>query len=211
MKTRLIEVSATSVDTLNEAAAIIKNGGLVAFPTETVYGLGADGFNEEACRKLYEVKGRSRKKPLSLMVANRDMVDEIAEISPIAERLIEAFLPGPLTLILNKKSIVPDFVTAGSQTVGVRMPNNHITLALINAANCPIAAPSANPSNAPAPTTAQDVLKYFDGKIPLILDGGSCEIGLSSTIVDLTAATPAILRYGAINESDIFKVMSYAN
>ena len=211
MKTRLIEVTAASVDAINEAAQIIKNGELVAFPTETVYGLGADGFNEAACRRLYEVKGRPNDKPLSLMVANREMIDDIAEVSPIAEELIKAFLPGPLTLILNKKSAVPNFVTAGSQTVGIRMPDNQIALALIKAADCPIAAPSANPSEAPAPTTAQAVLKYFDSKIPLILDGGACDIGFSSTIVDLTADTPAILRCGVINKSDIFKVVDYAN
>ena len=198
MKTKFIRVAADDVTAINEAADIIKNGDLVAFPTETVYGLGADAFNEEACRKIYEVKGRPPYKPLSLMVANHEMIDDIADVSPVAQRLIEKFLPGALTLILPKKSTVPDFVTAGSQTVGIRMPDNKIALALIKASQCPIAAPSANLSNESPPTTAQEVFKSFDSKIPMILDGGTCQFGISSTIVDLTGDEPHILREGAV-------------
>ena len=203
MKTKMIRVAAGDVSAIEEAAEIIKRGGLVAFPTETVYGLGADGFNEEACRKIYEVKGRPPHKPLSLMVANHEMIDVIAEVTPLAQRLIEEFLPGALTLILPKKATVPDFVTAGSQTVGVRMPDNEIALALIRSAQCPIAAPSANLSNEPPPITAQEVYKSFNDKIPLILDGGTCQFGISSTIVDLTHEEPVIIRKGAISDFDI--------
>ena len=198
MKTKLIKVTADNMKVIHEAAEIIKSGGLVAFPTETVYGLGADGFNEVACQSIYEVKGRPLDKPLSLMVANREMIDNIAEVSILAERLIKEFLPGALTLILPKKSTVPDFVTAGGQTVGVRMPDNDIALALIKATGCPIAAPSANLSNEPPPTTAQEVFKYLNGRVPLILDGGMCQFGISSTIVDLTKDKPCILREGAV-------------
>ena len=141
------------------------------------------------------------------MVANRAMIDEIAEVSPIAEELIKEFLPGPLTLILSKRSSVPDFVTAGEPTVGIRIPNNEIALALLRAANCPIAAPSANLSNEPAPVTAQEVYQSLNGKIPLILDGGACQFGISSTIVDLTHDKPVILRKGAINDFDIISTL----
>ena len=208
MKTKLIRVTAGDISAIEEAAEIIKSGGLVVFPTETVYGLGADGFNEEACRRIYEVKGRPPHKPLSLMVADREMIDVIAEVTPLAQRLIGEFLPGALTLILPKKAVVPDFVTAGSQTVGVRMPDNEVALALIRAAQCPIAAPSANFSNEPPPTTAQEVLKSFEGRIPLILDGGTCRFGVSSTIVDLSGEKPRILREGAISVERLNRVSS---
>lgn len=208
MNTKLIRVAAGDTSAIEEAAEIIKSGGLVAFPTETVYGLGADGFNEEACRRIYEVKGRPPHKPLSLMVADRKMIDGIAEVTPLAQRLIEEYLPGALTLILPKRAAVPDFVTAGSQTVGIRMPDNEVALALIRAAQCPIAAPSANFSNEPPPTTAQDVLKSFEGRIPLILDGGACQIGVSSTILDLTSEEPRILRDGAISVESLNRIVS---
>ena len=195
METKVIKVTADDIEIINEAAKLIKAGEIIAFPTETVYGLGADGFNAEACQKIYEVKGRPNDKPLSLMVANREMIENIAEVTKFADILIKKFLPGPLTLILNKRD--------GSSTVGIRMPNNEITLALIKAANCPIAAPSANISGQTPPTTAHEVFKYFNGKIPLILDGGICTFGMSSTIVNLTSDYPKIIRSGAISESDI--------
>lgn len=203
MKTKIIKVNADDLQIINEAAEMIKRGEIVAFPTETVYGLGADGFNVEACNRIYEVKGRSVSKPLSLHVATREMIDEVAEVTSLAESLIDKFLPGPLTLILPKRNIVPDFVTCGQSSVGIRMPDNEIALALIRASNCPIAAPSANLSGQAPPTSAQEVLKSFDGKIPLILDGGICEFGLSSTIVDLTGEQPKILRIGAISTNEI--------
>ncbi len=207
MNTKVIKVNANDIDAINEAAKLIKNGELVAFPTETVYGLGADGLNVEACRKIYEVKGRPPNKPLSLHVASREMIDDIAIVSPLAEKLIKVFLPGALTLILPKLPKVPDFVTCGKLNVGIRFPANDIALALIKSAGVPIAAPSANISNEPPPTTAQEVLKNLSGKIPLILDNGACNFGISSTIIDLTQNVPKIIRKGAINVEDIFNVI----
>ena len=207
MQTKLIKIAASDTMTITEAADVITNGGLVAFPTETVYGLGANAFDEVACRKIYDLKSRPYDKPLSLMVASREMIYQIAEISPLAEKLIKKFLPGALTLILPKKAIVPDFVTAGAKSVGIRMPDNEIALALVKAADCPIAAPSANLSGESPPFTAQEVYATFNGKIPLILDGGTCEFKISSTIIDLTGEHPIILRKGAISNDDIFNVI----
>ena len=187
----MIKVTASDTGAIEEAANIIKSGGLVAFPTETVYGLGADGLNKKACQRIYEVKGRPNNKPLSLLVSDMAMIEELADISPLAERLINRFMPGPLTLILPSRK--------SDSTVGVRMPANDITLALIKAANVPIAAPSANISGQSPPTTAQEVFNAFNGKIPLILDGGACQFGVSSTIVNLTKEEPLILREGAIS------------
>ena len=197
LETKIIKVNASNIDIISEAAEIIKNGDLVAFPTETVYGLGADGFNEEARQKIYEVKGRPTNKPLSLLVSSRKMIEKIAIISSIAEKLIDKFMPGPLTLILKSRN-------KNNSTIGVRMPDNAITLKLIELSNCPIAAPSANPSGQPPPTTAQEVLKSFEGKIPLILDGGVCKFGMSSTIVDVSGNELKILRDGAITREEIF-------
>ena len=211
MQTKIIKITANDEAAIVEAAEIIKSGGVIAFPTETVYGLGANAFDDEACRKIYHVKGRPLDKPLSLMVANREMIYQIAEVSPLAESLINEFLPGPLTLILPKNAVVSDFVTAGEQTVGIRMPDNEIALALIRAANCPIAAPSANLSGQQPPTIAQEVYNAFKGKIPLILDGGPCQFGISSTIVDLTGSVPRILREGAISLNDLEAFLSMKN
>ena len=207
MQTKLIKITASNATVIAEAADIVKNGGLVAFPTETVYGLGANAFDEAACQKIYDIKSRPYDKPLSLMVAGYEMIYQIAEVSPFAEKLIKEFLPGALTLILPKKAIVPYFVTAGAKSVGIRIPNNEIALALIKAADCPIAAPSANLSGESPPVTAQEIYKTFYGKIPLILDGGTCEFKTSSTIIDLTGERPVILREGAISNNDIFNVI----
>ena len=203
MQTKIIKVTASDIFAINEAADIIKSGGLVAFPTETVYGVGANALDIEACQKIYKIKGRPANKALTLHVANYEMIDSIAKINSTAERLITKFLPGPLTLILPKLESVPDFVTAGLNTVGIRMPDNDIALALIKAANCPIPAPSANLSGQPSPTTAQEVLNNLSGKIPMILDGGSCKFGVSSTIVDLTKEEPVILRSGVITKAEL--------
>ena len=196
MLTRSVKVSNVNAPIIADAARLIQTGELVAFPTETVYGLGANGLDPDACKKIFAVKGRPSDKPLSLHVSSVEMIDGIACITPIAERLIKTFLPGPLTLILKKKSLVPDEVTRGLSTVGIRMPDNDIALALIDAAGVPIAAPSANLSGHRSPTTAQEVLNELDGRIPLILDGGACRLGISSTIVDV--ATGKILRAGSI-------------
>lgn len=185
-------------NSINQAATLIKRGEVIAFPTETVYGLGADAFNEKACRKIFELKGRPNNKPLTFHVASYQMIESIAEITPIANRLIKKFLPGPLTLILKGKF---------TPSIGIRMPDNDIALKLIKVANCPIAAPSANPSGMNPPITATEVYDYFGEKIPLIIDGGKCKFSFNSTIISLINE-PTIIRRGAVNESEIFRVIN---
>ena len=193
---------------LLRAAEFIKRGELVAFPTETVYGLGADGLNVEACRKIFIAKGRPNDKPLSLHVASPEMIERVAKISPLAEKLFAAFCPGALTIILPKNKIVPDFVTCGRSSVGIRFPANDVALSLIKFSGVPIAAPSANLSGKNPPKTAQEVLKNLSGRVEIILDGGQCQFGISSTIIDLTTSTPKILRHGAIAPEKILEVLS---
>lgn len=192
-------------ENLHFAAEIIKNGGIIAFPTETVYGLGADGLNVDACRKIFVAKGRPPTKPLSLHVSSLEMAEKIAEITPAAEKLFKKFLPGALTIILQKNKIVPDFVTGGLSSVGIRFPANDVALELIRLSECPIAAPSANLSGFEPPTTANEVFDNFSGKISVILDGGACKFGISSTIIDLTGENPKILRHGAISAEKILE------
>ena len=188
-----------------EAGRAIKEGKLVAFPTETVYGLGADGLNKEAVKKIYEVKGRPADNPMILHIASpMDLGKLVKRISPGAVALIETFWPGPLTLIFNKKSIVPDETTAGLDTVAIRIPDHPVALALITEAGVPIAAPSANISGSPSPTRAKDVLKDLKDLIPIILEGGDCPVGIESTVVDMTDPSRAtILRPGIITAGEI--------
>lgn len=190
-----------------EAGEIIRSGGLVAFPTETVYGLGANGLDADACAKIYEAKGRPSDNPLILHVADRAMIDRAAVVTEMAERVLAAFAPGPVTVILPKRDVVPPSVTGGLATVGIRMPDNDIARALIRAAGVPIAAPSANRSGRPSPTTAAAVFADMDGKIPLILDGGPCRFGVESTIVDCTGERAAILRPGAVTREMLAEVL----
>jgi len=183
------------------AASIIRKGGLVAFPTETVYGLGADAMNENAVRKIFEAKGRPADNPCIVHVDSRDMLDRVAgSVGDKAEGLIQKFWPGPLTLVLERKPKVAPSVSAGLSTVAVRMPGNRIALELIRAATTPIAAPSANVSGRPSPTTAAHVLDDLGGGIDLILDGGITNIGIESTVLDVTAEPPIILRPGWITQ-----------
>lgn len=193
---------------LLRAAELIRRGELVAFPTETVYGLGADALNVAACQKIFAAKGRPSTKPLSLHVASLEMVERVAKISARAEKLFAAFCPGALTIILPKNKIVPDFVTGGLPSVGIRFPANDVALSLIKFAGCPIAAPSANLSNLPPPKTAQEVFDNLSGRVEVILDGGQCRFGVSSTIIDLTATEPKILRHGAIPASRLLEVIT---
>ena len=203
MKTEII-----TRDTLPRAAEILRNGGLAAVPTETVYGLAADGLNAAAVAEIYEVKNRPEQKAISLLVSGMDMAAEFcADIPNAAYALAEAFWPGPLTMILNKSTTVPEIVTAGGVTVGVRCPRHDMTLELIRLARCPLAAPSANLSGQPSPKSARDVLDYFDGKIGAVVDGGQCELGIESTIVDLTVAPPRILRQGGLLREEIAQVL----
>lgn len=180
------------------AGKIIREGGLVAFPTETVYGLGANGLDGEAVGRIFEAKGRPADNPLILHVAKKSGVKGLwAAVPDLARRLMDAFWPGPLTLVFNRSAQVPDAVTAGLPTVAVRMPDHKTALALLRAAGVPIAAPSANLSGRPSPTTAQHVKADLDGRIDLVLDGGPCRVGLESTVLSLCGA-PTILRPGGI-------------
>ena len=197
------EILQPTEENLFRAAELIRRGEIVAFPTETVYGLGADGLNVAACRKIFTAKGRPSDKPLSLHVASLEMVERVAKINSAAEKLFAAFCPGALTIILPKNKIVPDFVTGGKSSVGIRFPANDIALALIKLSGTPIAAPSANLSGCEPPRTAQEVFDNLRGRVGIILDGGACEFGVSSTIIDLTSDEPKILRHGAIPDEKI--------
>lgn len=186
---------------IRRAGEILKQGGLVAFPTETVYGLGANALDETASAKIYRAKGRPSDNPLIVHIADWDAIYRIAEeVPPQAKLLADAFWPGPLTMILKKSARVPLGTTGGLDTVAVRMPANEVARALIRAGGGYVAAPSANTSGRPSPTTAQHVAQDMDGVIDMIIDGGDADIGLESTIVDLTEDVPTILRPGYINE-----------
>lgn len=181
------------------AARYIANGEVVAFPTETVYGLGANIFNEEAIRKIFEAKGRPSDNPLIAHIADLSQLKSVAsEVPPIAEKLIEAFFPGPLTLVLPKHKQIPAVATAGLNTVGVRMPSHPIAQQLLRACGVPLVAPSANLSGRPSPTTWQAVREDLSGRIACILKGDQTKVGLESTVVDCTGKVPLILRAGGI-------------
>ena len=184
---------------LEEAAALLRQGKLVAVPTETVYGLAGNGLDEQAVEAIYEVKGRPQVKPLSLMVPDESAMERYCEAVPEQARfLAERFWPGPLTIVLKAKPLVPTIVRAGGETVGLRCPDHPMTLALLRMAEIPFAAPSANPSGEPSPKTAQQVQRYFDGKIAAIVDGGACGIGTESTLLDMSRTPYRILRQGAL-------------
>lgn len=189
----------TTEEELIEAAAILKKGGLVAFPTETVYGLGADALNEEAARKIYAAKGRPSDNPLIAHIAKKEDIEPLVrEIPEAGKKLMDAFWPGPLTLIFPKSGRVPKGTTGGLDTVAVRMPSDPVARRLIELAGTPVAAPSANTSGRPSPTTAEHVRQDMDGRIEMIVDGGPVGIGVESTIVDVTGEIPIVLRPGAI-------------
>lgn len=191
-------------DKLNKAAELIRNGALVAVPTETVYGLAGNGLDEKAVKEIYEVKGRPAVKPLSIMVPGKEAMREYCEdVPPQAEKLAEKFWPGPLTIVLKSKDIVPEIVRAGGGTVGLRCPAHPKTLEALKLAGVPFAAPSANPSGEESPKDAEKVKEYFDGKIAGIIDGGPCGIGTESTILDMSAAPFRILRQGALSKREI--------
>jgi len=193
-----------------EAAKLINKGEVVAFPTETVYGLGADGLNGEAVTKIFQAKGRPNDNPLILHIADlKDIEPLTTGLNANAKALAGAFWPGPMTLVINRSEIVPQEVCAGLPTVAVRYPANKHAQDFIKACGCPIAAPSANISGRPSPTNAQDVLEDMQGKVAGILDGGSCNIGVESTIVDTTEAVPTILRPGGITYEMLTEVLGY--
>ena len=200
MTTKVIKIDATSPDAiaLGEAAEIIKHGGLVAFPTETVYGLGADATDEAAAKKIYEAKGRPSDNPLIIHVSRPEDAERYAHTSELYYRLAKAFMPGPLTVILPKKETIPSSVTGGLDSVAVRCPSHPIATALIEAAETAIAAPSANLSGSPSPTCAEHVISDLTDRVDMIIDGGESEIGLESTIVKLEGDSATLLRPGAI-------------
>lgn len=192
---------------LNEMGQIIRNGGLVAFPTETVYGLGANAFDDEAVKNIYIAKGRPSDNPLIVHISDASDVDKVAiDIPENAVKLIEAYAPGPFTMILKKRKDISNTVTAGLDTVGVRIPSDKIARDFIKAAGVPIAAPSANLSGRPSPTTYEHVIDDLNGRVDAIICGGESTVGVESTIIDLTGITPVILRPGGITLDDIIKV-----
>ncbi len=194
---------------LDEAAEIIKKGGLVAVPTETVYGLAGNGLDESAVKQIYEVKGRPAVKPLSLMVPGAEDIDKYCIDVPEGARLLaKQFWPGPLTIVLKAKEFIPSIVLAGGDTVGLRCPDHPMTLELLEKAGVPFAAPSANPSGQDSPKTAEKVQEYFDGLIDGIIDGGACGIGRESTIISMAQTPYKILRQGALSPEKIAGALS---
>ena len=192
---------------LEKAANLIKQGNIVVFPTETVYGIGTNALDEKAVKKLYEVKQRPLNKPISLLVSNMEMVNLIAkDITDVEYKIMEKFFPGPLTIILKKNNIVPDIVTAGQDTVGVRMPSGETARKLAEIAGVPIAAPSANITGDPSGTNLQEIRKHCEGKVDYFIDGGNSELGLASTIVQVVDGKPQILRQGSITLKQINQI-----
>lgn len=191
------------------AASVIKRGGLVAFPTETVYGLGADAFNKAALRSIFVAKQRPQDNPLIVHVAHVEQIARLSDdVTPAANKFITAFFPGPLTVVLTKAAKVPLTVTAGLDSVGIRMPRSDTAAEFLKACGTPVAAPSANLSGSPSPTTWRAVLEDLDGRIDCILQGEPTEIGLESTVVDCTSAVPQVLRQGAISIEQLRAVVS---
>lgn len=206
------KLSAEDIEKLKEAAAILKSGGLAAFPTETVYGLGANALDEAAAARIYEAKGRPSDNPLIAHVSCfEDIIPLTAEIPEAGKKLADAFWPGPLTLVFLKSDLVPYGTTGGLDTVAIRMPSDPVASALIRLAGVPVAAPSANTSGRPSPTTARHVLQDMDGRIDMIVDGGSVGIGVESTIVDVTENIPVLLRPGAVTMEMLRAVVGAVN
>lgn len=204
METRILQ---PNPENIRLCAQRIKSGGVVAFPTETVYGLGASAFEPRAVREIFRIKGRPNDNPLIVHVSSLEQIREIADlVSPLALKLISAFMPGALTLVMKRKSCVPDCVTAGLDTVGVRMPSNEACRKFLAECGVPVAAPSANTSTRPSPTCAEHVYDDLRGKIPYVLDGGECEIGLESTILDVSGVAPKLLRAGGISIEELERV-----
>lgn len=192
---------------VKEGVELLRAGEVVAIPTETVYGLAANALNPKAVARIYEIKGRPAHNPIICHVADRALAHRCVTDWPnVAERLAKSFWPGPLTLVLPRASIIPDMVTAGGSTVGIRWPSHPFTQAVIRACDFPLAAPSANLSNQLSPTSAAHVRKQLDGRIPLIVDGGECNVGIESTVVDVSVEPPRLLRPGMIHEESLVAV-----
>lgn len=210
VKTEILKINPFNIDIekIKKAANVIIKGGLVVFPTETVYALGGDALNPKACAKIFEVKKRPLNKPLIILIAKKkDIYNLSLDIPKIALKLIQKFWPGPLTLVLKKSELVPDVVTANLTTVGIRMPGSKIALSLIREVGKPVASSSANLSGFISPVNAQDVLDNLCGKIDMIIDGGDTEIGIESTILDLTCHPFYMLRQGAISIEELKSIV----
>ncbi len=206
--TRIYKVDPKNPDEkiLREVAEMIKEGKLVAYPTETVYGLGTNALDERAVERLFKIKGRQRK-PISVVIPSIEKAEEIGEINDVALGLIEKFFPGPLTIIVKKKDVVPSIVTAGSEKIGLRMPDHSIPIKLAEFSGVPITSPSANISGNPSPTKPEHVIEDFMGKIDAIIDAGETLLKIESTVIDTTTKPPKILRIGALPLEEIKKVI----
>ncbi len=198
MKTEIFKVTENSILELNKASKLLNDGELVAIPTETVYGLGANALNKDACLNIFKAKGRPNDNPLIVHISKPQDAEKIAYTNNLYYKLAEKFMPGPLTVIIPKRDIIPYEVTAGLNTVAIRCPIHKVANKLIEIAGIPIAAPSANTSGKPSPTTANHVFDDMNGRIPLILDGGECEVGVESTVISITDNSIILLRPGAI-------------
>lgn len=212
MVTKVIEIDSTNIDKdkLRVAADALKEGKIVAFPTETVYGLGANALNSAAVEQIFVAKGRPSDNPLIVHIADKDKVYELTESIPEkAIALMDKLWPGPLTLVFKKSSIIPRIITAGLNTVAIRMPEHPVARELIRLADIPVAAPSANVSGKPSTTTAQHVLHDLDGKIEMIIDAGSSRVGLESTVLDMTVDPPMLLRPGGITPKQIEEIIGH--
>ena len=209
METKIVKIfSESQQQDISSAAQIIKNGGLVALPTETVYGLGANALDENAVKNIFLAKGRPQDNPLIVHISDfEEIYNLVKEVPESARLLAEKYWPGPMTLILKKSDKIPYVVSAGLDTVAIRLPNHIITRAIIKKAGVPVAAPSANISGSPSPTTAQSVFDDMNGKIPLIVDGGECQIGVESTVISLLNNKPSILRPGGVTPEQIKEVL----
>lgn len=200
----LITTKRYTIEQAQEAATMLWKGGLVAIPTETVYGLAASARDGVAVQKIFDIKDRDYEKPISVLVSGMDMVEQYCQnIPPAAYKLAEKYWPGPLTMILEDKGVVPLMVTAETDTLGVRCPDHPLTLSILEKADFPLAATSANPAGGEPAKTAQEVFQYFDQKIEAVVDGGPCAVGVASTVLDLTGEEPKILREGGIPAQEL--------
>ena len=197
-KVAIIKDINTDIRFIEEAGKVIRNGGTVAFPTETVYGLGANALDDEAVRKIFIAKGRPQDNPLIIHVSTKEISELVKDVPEVAQKIIDKFWPGPLTVILEKKDIIPNVTSANLNTIGIRMPNSEIALKLIELAERPIAAPSANISGRPSPTEVERCVEDLNGRVDYIIGGESSDIGVESTIVDCTVNPPLVLRPGGI-------------
>lgn len=214
MKTQIFDISGSEDrgKIMEEAAKILRQGGTVAFPTETVYGIGADALNENAVKKIFKAKGRPSDNPLIVHISGfEDLNKLVLSINEKAEKLMDAFWPGPLTIIFEKRDAVPDIVTAGLPTVAVRMPADETALMLIKKAGCPVAAPSANLSGKPSPTKARHVIEDLEGRVDAIIKGNDCPVGIESTVIDVSGDKAIILRPGIITKEQIEAVIGNAD